>query len=126
MKSPTKSLIAIGAAFLFAASAFAATDEQATAIFQKLLDAQASKNYDAFVADGTDALKAALTKTQFEAASDFLSKRFKDGYETKFLGELKRHDSQVFLYKLQCKDGGDDLLATLALKDDKVAGIFFK
>lgn len=111
---------------LSSVSAFATTEEQAGATFKKLLEAQAAKDYAAFVADGTDALKAALSQAQFEGAADYLGKRFKDGYDTKCLGELKQQGCQVFLFKIECKDGGDDLLATLALKDDKVAGIYFK
>ena len=51
-------------------------------IFKKLLAAQKSKDYDAFVADGTSELKAALTITQFNASSDILNARFKGGYES--------------------------------------------
>lgn len=36
-------------------------------IFRHLLTTQAAKDYDGFVADATHQLKAALTKTQFEA-----------------------------------------------------------
>jgi hypothetical protein len=113
------------AAFLLAAPVFAATDEQAAATFQKLLDAQPGKNYEQFVANASDPLKAALSQTQFEAAADILNKRFKDGYDVKPLGELNQRGCQIYLYKIVCKDNGDDILATMALKDDKVAGILF-
>lgn len=123
-----KTALLLLASLVFSASAVvaAATEEQATANLQKLLAAQAAKNYDEFVANATPAFKTALSKQQFEGAADFLSKRFKDGYDTKYLGELNQQGCQIFLFKIQCKDGGDDLLASLAMKDDKVAGIFFK
>ncbi len=121
-----KAVNLVCALLFFSVSAFAATEEQAGLTFKKLLEAQASKNYSDFVADATDTLKAALSQTQFAAAADILGKRFKDGYDTKSLGELNQRGCQVFLYKLQCKDGGDDILATMVLKDDKVAGILFK
>ena len=114
------------ALMLIAASSFAATEEQADATLKKLLTAQESKNYADFVADATPALKTALSQAQFEAAADVLKARFKDGYETKYLGELKQQGCQVFYYRIRCKDDGDDLLASLAMKDDKVAGIFFR
>ena len=120
MKTPSIIL----ALLLFVPSAFSATNEQADSIFKKLLAAQESKNYPDFVADANDSLKAALSQTQFDSASDILSKRFKDGYDIKFLSELNQRGCQV-LYKILCKDGGDDLLATMALKEDKVAGILF-
>jgi hypothetical protein len=71
-------------------------------------------------------LKAALTKTQFDASSDLMIQRTSGSYDTTFLGELNQHGYQVFLYRLRFKDGGNDMLGTMSLKDDKVGGIFFK
>jgi hypothetical protein len=104
----------------------AADDAQAEKIFKRLIAAQTAKDYSAFVADTDDNLKAALTKTQFEASSNLMNKRTSGGYEMTFLGELNQHGYQVFLYRLRFKDGGDDMLATMSLKDDKVGGIYFK
>ena len=104
----------------------AADSAQAEKTFKGLLAAQTAKDYDAFVADADDNLKAALTKTQFDASSNFMIKRTSGGYDTTFLGELNQHGYQVFLYRLRFKDGGDDILGTMSLKDDKVGGIYFK
>ena len=104
----------------------AADNVQAEKIFKNLLAAQTAKDYDAFVADADDALKAALTKTQFDAAANIMTKRTSGGYEITFLGELNQRGYQVFLYRLRFKDGGDDILGTMSLKDDKVGGIYFK
>ena len=104
----------------------AADDAQAEKIFKRLLAAQTAKDYDAFVADADDNVKAALSKTQFDASSNLMIKRTSGGYDLAFLGELNQHGYQVFLYRLRFKDGGDDMLGTLSLKDDKVAGIYFK
>jgi hypothetical protein len=104
----------------------AADNSQAEKIFKNLITAQTAKDYDAFVADADDSLKAALTKTQFEAASNLIIRRTSGGFETTFLGELNQHGYQVFLYRLRFNDGGDDLLGTMSLKDDKVGGIYFK
>jgi hypothetical protein len=104
----------------------AADNAQAEKIFKSLLAAQTAKDYNAFVADATDNLKAALTKTQFDASSNILNQRTSGGYDTTFLGELNQHGYQVFLYRLRFKDGGDDILATMSLKNDKVGGIYFK
>ena len=104
----------------------AADDKQAREIFDKLVAAQLAGNYDAFVSDADDQIKAALTKTQFDAASKLLNERLKGGYSETFLGELNQHGYQVFLYRLRPKDGSDDWLGTMSLKDDKVAGIYFR
>ncbi len=112
------------------ASSFCLTlraDDPAAAdvIFKRLLAAQTSKDYDNFVAECSDQLKAALTKTQFEASSNILNARFKGGYDSAFLGEMNQKGFEVYLYRLRFKDGGDDMLATLSLKNGKVGGIFF-
>jgi hypothetical protein len=104
----------------------AADDAQAEKIFKRLLAAQTAKDYDAFLADADDNLKAALTKTQFAASSNLMIKRTSGGYDLTSLGELNQHGYQVFLYRLRFKDGGDDILGTMSLKDDKVGGIYFK
>ena len=104
-----------------------AVDQAAADIlFHQLLDAQATKNYDAFVAHGTLQLKAALTKTQFDASSDLMIARLKGGCDVDSLGELNQRGLQVYLYRLSFKDGGDDMLGTMALKNGQVAGIYFK
>ena len=118
--------LALIAVFSMVVPALYATDNaQAEKIFKGLLAAQAANNYDAFVVDADDVLKAALTKTQFEASSNIMNKRMGPGYETTFLGELNQRGYQVFLYRLRFKDGGDDMLATMSLKNDKVGGIYF-
>ena len=114
-------------AFVLSAAFNLRADDPAVAdvVFKKLLAAQAAKDYDAFIADGTDQLKAALSKTQFEASSNIMNARFKGGYDTVYLGELNQKGFEVYLYRLRFKDGGDDMLGTLSLKDGKVGGIFF-
>ncbi len=120
-------LIAAVVVLWSAVSSVQAADEaMADVLFQSLLAAQTAKNYDAFVANASDPLKAALTKTQFEASSNILNKRFAGGYEVAFFGELNQKGYQTFLYRLRFKDGGDDLLGTMSLKNDKVEGIYFK
>jgi len=104
----------------------AADETMANALFQSLLASQMARNYDAFLADASTPLKAALTRTQFEASSDILKKRFAGGYEVTPFGELNQKGYQTFLYRLRFKDGGDDILASMSLKADKVEGIYFK
>ena len=126
MKTMIRTATLIGLLFISACEVYAADNSQAEKVFKSLIAAQTAGDYDAFIADANDAVRAALTKTQFEAASNFLNKRTSGGYETMLLGELNQHGYQVFLFRLRFKDGGDDILGTLSLKDDKVGGIFFK
>jgi hypothetical protein len=95
-------------------------------LFKKLLAAQVAKDYDAFVADASTDLKAALSKTQFEAASDLMIPKLAAGYQITLLGDLNQRGYEIYLYRLRFKNGGDDVLGTLSLKDGKVAGILFR
>src|ERR1700722_4387351 len=124
--NPNRIALFIVAFSLCSFALHAADNNQSEKIFKSLIAAQTAKDYDAFVADADDNLKAALTKTQFDASSNFMIKRTSGGYDTTFLGELNQHGYQVFLYRLRFKDRGDDILGTMSLKDDKVGGIHFK
>ncbi len=118
--------IALAAIFSTSVLSVRATDDQqAQKIFDTLLGAQLAGDYDVFVADANDQLKAALTRTQFDAASKIIKSRLKGGYREAYLGELNQRGYEVFLYRLRPNDGGDDLLATMSLKDSKVGGIYF-
>ena len=119
-------LLVACAAVCFNSCLCAADPARAETTFKKLLAAQTAKDYDAFVADADDVLRAALTKTQFEASSNLMSTRFAGGYESTYLGDLNQKGYEVYLYRLRFKDGSDDMLAPLSLKDGKVGGIFFR
>ena len=100
--------------------------ESARPVLDKLLKAVETNDYANFVADGTDAFKADLTKEILEGVSVQLAPRMKKGYDASFLGELKQQGCQVLLWKVTYKDGGDDTLAKVVLKDGKVAGFWLQ
>jgi hypothetical protein len=102
------------------------TDQQADTLFQQLVTATMTDDYNAFISHGTIVLKAALTKTQIDAVSHLMSGRLKSGYEIDGLGDLNQKGYVVYLYRLRFKDGGDDMLGVMSLKDGEVGGIYFK
>ncbi len=90
-----------------------------------LLTAIAANNYDAMVANAAPALKSGITKEMFTQVSTQLSPRLKKGYKLDYLGSLKQQGVEVFLWKITCNDGGDDMLAKLVIQEDnKVAGFW--
>jgi len=91
----------------------------------KLLNAITSDDYAAFVADGNAAFQG-LKKDQFEAVVSQIGFRLKEGYDLTYLGDLKQKGYQVTLWRIRFKSGGDDLLATLSMKDGKVGGFWIK
>jgi len=113
---------ALSAAVCLAAGA----EDVARPVLDKLLKAVEANDYDGFVADGTAEVKAALTKQMLEGVSAQMAPRMKKGYEATYLGELKQSGCKVYLWKLTYKDGGDDTVARLSLKDGKVAGFLLQ
>lgn len=112
--------------FVFAVSVFAsevpaASQTEAT----KLVSAIASDDYAAFLSDGNVAFQG-LKKSQFEAVVSLLSSKLKAGYDLSYLGDLNQQGYQVTLWRVRFKSGGDDLLATLSMKDGKVGGFWIK
>jgi len=123
--------VVIGA--LFAAVVWSTTiciaaepGETVRPIMDKLLKAVETNDYDSFVAEGTAELRASMTKQILEGVSTQMSPRMKKGYNITYLGELKQRGCQVHLWKLVYKDGGDDTLAKIVLKDGKVAGFWLQ
>ena len=121
-------MVAICGMLTLSASACLAAGAQDSArpVLDKLLKAVEANDYDSFVADGTAEVKAALTKQMLEGVSAQMAPRMKKGYDATYLGELKQSGCKVYLWKLAYKDGRDDTLARLSLKDGKVAGFLLQ
>lgn len=90
---------------------------------QTILDAIASGNYELFTTVGNAGYKAGITKQMFEGVSEQLAPRMEQGYSMTYLGDLRQGNYQLYLWKLSFADGGDEFVARLTLKGDKVAGI---
>jgi hypothetical protein len=123
-----KALLVLSCSFFLALNLRAESPDEikADALFQQLVSATMSDDYNSFVAHGKTQLKAALSPTQVDAVSKQMSGRLKTGYEIDALGDLNQKGYVVYLYRLRFKDGGDDIMGMMTLKDDEVAGIFFK
>lgn len=95
------------------------------AAFQNIVKALTSDDYELFIAEG-DAAFRGLKKPMFESVVTQLAPRFEAGYETTYLGQMRQKGYEVTLWKFAFKDGGDDMLGTLSLKDGKVGGFWIK
>jgi hypothetical protein len=118
--------LSISAALVLASSVCAmdapiASQAQAT----KLVSAIISDDFGSFVADGSAAFQG-LKREQFEAVVSQLSSKLKNGYDLTYLGDLNQRGYEVTLWRIRFKSGGDDLLATLSMKDGKVGGYWIK
>ncbi len=129
MKLGTKSLIGLALALTLAATSRVQAVDPDPAVkktFDKLMDAVKANDREAFIANGTDAVKKGMTQEIMDAVSKLLSPRLKKGYEATYLCQLKQSGTQVHLWKLSFKDGGDDVIIRIALKDGKVDGFFLQ
>jgi hypothetical protein len=119
-------ILSLATAFLYSVSVFAAEAPIASQVeATKLVSAIASDDYAAFVVDGNAAFQG-LKKDQFESLVSQIGSKLKSGYDLAYLGDLNQRGYQVTLWRIRFKNGGDDLLATLSMKDGKVGGFWIK
>ena len=59
----------------------AGLDQMTETIFKNLMAATMANNYDAFIAECDDTMKATLTKLTLEVVSDQIEPRAKQGYD---------------------------------------------
>jgi hypothetical protein len=114
---------------LFISTGFAnATKDSSAAdtILTRILNAVENNNLNSFVANGVDQFKAAITNKIFESVNAKFAPRLKKGYEIIPVGTLKQQGNHVYLNKIVFKDGGDDALTRLILRDGKVVGFWFQ
>ena len=121
-----KLILSLATACFVTVSVFAADSPASSqAEVTKLVSAIASDNYAAFVADGNAAFQG-LKKDQFESVVSQLGSKLKSGYDLAYLGLLNQRGYLVTLWRIRFRAGGDDLLATLSMKDGKVGGFWIK
>lgn len=128
MKTESLLSIAVAAAILIGASVAAPAAEppnEDAALSAKLFKAIEKSDYEAFITDGESPFKQ-LKKAQFETVSAQLAPKLKAGSEVSYLGELKQKGYRVTLWKITFKDGSDDALATLSVKNGKIGGFWIR
>jgi len=102
------------------------TQKPERVILNNLLAATERNDYDAFLKDASAQVKAALTKQMLAGVSAQVAPHMKKGYEVAYLGRLSQQGCEVHLWKITYRDGHDDTLAKLVLKDGKVAGFWLQ
>jgi hypothetical protein len=79
-----------------------------------------------FVALSDQSVKSAMTQSILDNMNQLLGPRMKQGYTVVGLGTLKKEGALVYLWKIEFKDEGDDILVTMAMKEGKVAGFYLR
>ena len=90
--------------------------------FEAMMGAIEDNNRAAFIAFADDNFKAALTPPIFEQVTKQIAPRLKGEHEFNYLGEINRSGFVVYLWRVRFADGGDDFLAQMSVKAEKVGG----
>lgn len=95
-------------------------------IMKSMLSAIVANSLTDFVSSGDEAFQAGMTKEMLSSINQSLASRLKQGYTTTFLTTLRQQGFDVYVWKLVFKDGNDDVLVFMALKDKKVGGFWLR
>ncbi len=95
-------------------------------LFTKIIAGVEKNDIAPLLAEGDEKFQAALTPDAFHKGVGILTPRFQSGYETAYFGQLKKLGYDTYVWKLSFKDGGDDLLCILSVKNGKVGGFSIK
>ena len=106
--------------------AWAQAPAEMEATLKQMLAATENRRLDLFVAKGDASFRADITPAMFNSYSTQVGPRLKQGYTATFLSTLRQEGYVVYVWKLEFKDGGDDMLFSLAIKDGKVGGFFLQ
>jgi hypothetical protein len=115
---------------LVASTALAQGQPQAPAQLEttlsNMLTALQNNSLADFVSAGDAAFQYGMTQQMLSGLSAQFGPGLKRGYTTTFLGTLNQQGHTVYLWKISFKDGQDDRLFTMAVKDGKVSGFFLR
>ncbi len=100
--------------------------QQPEAATKSMLAAIQANSLADFNALGDQSVQSAMTQQILDKMSELLGPRLKQGYSVVGMGSLKKEGAVVFIWKLEFKDGGDDVLVTMAVKEGKVAGFYLR
>jgi hypothetical protein len=95
--------------------------KEAVVEVRKFIAAAQKSDYKAMTADG-DTTFAGIGREQFDAFAERFGARLGACTCVSLLGELKKGDGQLALWRVAFSDGGDDLLLSLEMKGDRVTG----
>ncbi len=111
---------------LTAQSGVAQAPMQASNALRQMLAAVQSGSYGQFIAAADSKFSAGFTRQMFERLGNQLAPKLKGGYSTTFFGKLNQGGYVVYVWRLEFKDGNDDFLVTLFIKDGKVGGFWVR
>lgn len=100
-------------------------DADATSLFRELLEAIKAGAYDDYVAKGSAGFKANARSEVFQKAVTAMGPLLAQGYQPTLLGQLRRHDWKVWVFRVELASGADDALAFMTTDGWQIAGLYF-
>src|SRR6185436_10702107 len=70
------------------------------ALMKKMMESIKKGDYDDFMIECDDTMRAALTKQQFEGVSSMMTPSLQGAYKTTYLGKIRRKGAFTYLWKL--------------------------
>jgi hypothetical protein len=92
---------------------------------EKIINSIKDQDYEAFIANGDKGFSS-ITKSMFEGVCASMERKFKDGHELTYFGDLKARGYQVTLWRVSFKNGSDDSLGRISVKNGKVGGFIIQ
>jgi hypothetical protein len=111
---------------LSAGNCLGAEPQPEAAIVKQMVAAIVADDHDAFVEHGDKDLKSADNNEILKTINPRILPPLKKGYEIAYLGTMKVQGYDVSLWKIMYKEGGDDSLVSLYMKDGVVGGFWLK
>lgn len=90
-----------------------------------LVSSIANVDYAGFIANNVDPATM-MTEEKFAAVAGEIRNRLKVRDTLTYLGDLKQEGCHVTLWRLTFKDGSDDFLLTLRVKNRKIFGFLIR
>jgi hypothetical protein len=100
--------------------------EAAETTMKSMISAIQANSLPDFVAPGDEAFQAGMTKEMLSSINQSLASRLAQGYTSTFLTKLNQQGFEVYVWKLEFKDGNDDVLVFMAVKNGKVGGFWLR
>jgi len=107
-------------------AALAQAPQEIETTMKNMLAATQTRSLADFVAGGDTKFQSTMSKPMLDSFSAQFAPRLKEGYTSSFLGRLNQGGYEIYLWKIEFKDGGDDRLVQLVVKDGKVNGFFLR
>jgi len=104
----------------------AQSEGEPKALFEKVLGSTLKNDYSALVTVCDEGMKEMVTPDMLADLNRSLLVRFKGGYTPVYMGYLDKQGARVHYWKIVLKDQGDDMLMSLAVRQQLVSAFNLK